>query len=129
MAEITREGGLNSGLPDHQGLDDDTRSALRRQADKEGKAVVVGGVQDFQKYFGEKALDDSEEIVEVPRGETPDSVMTSQENDELTAAATAGTATVDDSNTKEEIQAALDEQGIDYSSSDTKAELLEKLNG
>jgi hypothetical protein len=34
-----------------------------------------------------------------------------------------------DSRTKSEIQAELDERGVAYSSSDTKSELLEKLNG
>lgn len=129
MAEITREFGLNSGIPEGQGLDDNTRAALLRQAEKQGQPVVVGGIQDVQKFFGEKALDSSEETVNVPPGETEESVMTTAENDALTAAATGTAPVVDDSNTKEEITAALDERGIEYNASDTKQELLDRLNG
>jgi hypothetical protein len=34
-----------------------------------------------------------------------------------------------DSRTKAEIQAELDERGIEWNSGDTKADLLDKLNG
>lgn len=128
MAEIARESGLNSGLPDQDGLDDGTRAAIQRTLER-GKPVVVGGVQDFQKFFGEKALDDSEETVNLPPGETSETVITTAEHDAVTPGSGPDTAAVDDSNTKEEIQAALDDRGIEYNASDTKQELLDRLNG
>lgn len=130
MAEITREPGLNSGLPDQDGLDEGTRSALLRAAEKTGKPVVVGGVQDMQKFFGEKALDDSEDTVNIPPGETEESVITTAEHDALVSTqAGVPVGEFSDSNTKDELQAELDRRGIEYGSSDTKADLLDKLNG
>ena len=127
MAEIKREPGLNSGLPDQDGLDDGTRAAIERSLTR-GKPVVVGGVQDFQKFFGEKALDDAEETVNLPPGETEESVITTAEHDATTPGSGADAAAVSEDNTKEEIQAALDDRGIEYNASDTKQELLDRLN-
>lgn len=127
MAEITREPGLNSGIPDNDGLDEGTRAALLAQAEKTGKGVLVGGTQDVQRFFGELAKDDSEETVNMPPGENKES-PTSLEHDATTPGSGSDVASVSEDSTKEEIQAALDAQGIEYNTSDTKAELLERFN-
>ena len=124
---IRTEPGLNSGLPEHgSGLDPETKAAIERNANKDGAGVIVGGIQDVQRFFGELAKDESEPTVNIPPGED-ESSPTSMEHDALTAD-TATSAAFDDSYTKDEIAAELDRRGIDYSSGDTKADLLDKLN-
>lgn len=127
---ITVEPGLNSGLPDHgSGLDPDTKAAMERNASKDGKGVIVGGIGDVQRFFAEVAKDDAEPTVQIPRGEDASS-PTSMEHDALTGTGTATAApTFDDSYTKQEIQDELDRRGVDYNASDTKDDLLDKLNG
>ena len=122
---ISREPGLNSGLPEQDGLDDGTREALSRAANKDGKGVIVGGTQDVQKYFGELAKDDSVPEVNMPPGED-ESSPTSEEH----AAATAVDATsggFSEDNTVAELQAELERRG--EPTSGNKQELLERLNG
>lgn len=124
----TREPGLNSGLPNQDGLDDGTREALRRNSEKvAGQGVIVGGIQDVQRYFGELAKDDSEPAVTMPPG-TDESNPTSLEHDAATATATASAPEFDDSYSKADLQAALDDRGIDYTTSETKEELIDRLN-
>lgn len=119
---ITREPGLNSGLPDHDGLDEGTRAALLAASEKTGKGVIVGGTQDVQKYFGELAKDDSVSEVNLPPGEDEES-PTSQEHDALTAVTGS---TFDESNTVDELKAELEARG--ESTSGNKQELLDRLN-
>ena len=121
---ITKEPGLNSGLPSHgSGLDPDTKAAMERNANKDGKGVIVGGTQDVQRYFGELAKDASEPAVTMPPGED-ESSPTSLEH----AAATATTGTsFDDSYTVDELKAELESRG--EPTSGTKQELLDRLNG
>ena len=119
----TREPGLNSGLPEQDGLDEGTRQALLNAANKSGKGVLVGGIQDVQKFFGELAKDDSEPAVAMPPGEDEDS-PTSQEHDAATNA--AATTSFSEENTVAELQAELESRG--EPTSGTKAELLDRLN-
>src|SRR5687767_143632 len=104
---ITRQPGLNSGLPDQDGLDDGTRAAMERNANKDGKGVIVGGTQDVQRFFGELAKDDAEPAVDMPPGED-ESSPTSLEHDAVTA--TTGT-TFDDSYTVDDLKAELESRG------------------
>ena len=121
---ITKEPGLNSGLPSHgSGLDPDTKAAMERNASKDGKGVIVGGIQDVQQYFAELAKDNSEPAVAMPPGED-ESSPTSLEHDAATTA--TGTA-FDDSYTVDELKAELESRG--EATSGTKAELIERLNG
>ena len=126
MANIQKEPGLNSGLPQHgRGLDPETKAAMERNANKDGAGVIVGGTQDVQRFFAELAKDPNEPTVNIPPGED-ESSPTSIEHDQATA---GGTATFDDTYTKQELQDALDERGVEYNQSDAKDELLAKLNG
>lgn len=83
MADIQREPGLNKGLPYHgSGLDEGTKAAIERSLVK-GKPVVVGGVQDYQRDYSERAVDPSDPTT-LPPGETADSVVTIAEHDAAT---------------------------------------------
>lgn len=120
---ITRQPGLNSGIPDQDGLDDGTRAALEAAASKTGKGVIVGGTQDVQKFFGELAKDDAEPAVNMPPGED-DSSPTSMEHD---AATTTGSSSYDDTYTVDDLRSALEDRG--EATSGNKQELIDRLNG
>lgn len=122
---ITREPGLNSGLPDHDGLDEGTKAALLAAAEKTGKGVIVGGPQDVQKFFGELAKDEGEPTVNMPPGED-ESSPTSMEHD-ATNPGGSQAASFDDSYTVDELKEALEARGEPVSG--TKQELIDRLNG
>lgn len=128
MANIHTEPGLNSGLPEHgAGLDPDTKAAMERNANKDGKGVIVGGIGDVQRFFGELAKDESEPSVPLPRGEDASS-PTSMEHDAITADGATATGTAfDDSYTVDELKDELEARGEPVSG--TKQELLDRLNG
>lgn len=124
---ISREPGLNSGLPEQDGLDEGTKAALLAAANKSGKGVIVGGIQDVQRYFGELAKDPEVPEIGLPPGED-ESSPTSLEHDALTNPdAQAGAPQFDDSYTVEELQDALRERGDTVTG--TKQELIDRLNG
>jgi SAP domain len=126
----TNEPGLNSGLPYHDGLDEDTKQALLRAANRDGKPVVVGGIQDVQRYFGEKAVGNEIDIP-LPPGETADSVITTAEHDELMEMKSGVPHGEDAENfedsTVEELKDKLRDRG--ESVSGTKDELIARLEG
>lgn len=123
---IARKPGLNSGLPYQDGLDDDTRAALKRNSEKvAGQGVIVGGHQDTQRFFGELAKDAAEPAVEMPPG-TDESNPTSLEHDAATGTGTASAPVFDDSYTVDDLKAALAER--DQPTSGTKDELIARLN-
>lgn len=122
----TREPGLNSGLPDHDGLDEGTKQRLLAAANKSGKGVLVGGTQDVQKFFGELAKDANEPTVNIPPGED-ESSPTSMEHDAIKGdAVTAVGGGYDDSYTVDELKDALAAKG--EPTSGNKDELIERLN-
>lgn len=126
MANIAREPGLNSGIPDHDGLDPGTKASIEASLNKEGKGVIVGGIQDVQRFFGELAKDENEPSVQIPPGEDETS-PTSMEHDALTNTGTAVSAPAfDDSYTVDELKAELEAQ--DKPTSGTKQELIDRLN-
>lgn len=126
MANIHREPGLNSGIPDHDGLDEGTRASIEASLNKEGKGVIVGGIQDVQRFFGELAKDENEPSVQLPPGEDASS-PTSMEHDAATGVGTAASAPAfDDSFTVDELKAELEAQG--KTTSGTKQELIDRAN-
>lgn len=122
---------INQGIPAHSGLDEATRDRLRRAADGGNDGIAVNSFADLQR--GTVSADPTEGPLNP--NQDPEGIVSVRTDDPLLggtpggAAASEATTEFDDSYTKADLQAALDEKGIEYAQSETKDELLDKLNG
>lgn len=124
---------INQGIPAHSGLDDATRDKLRRAADGGNDGIAVNSFADLQR--GTISADPTEGPLNP--NQDPSGIVSVRTDDPLMGGTPGGAAAsdagsdggFDDTYSKAELQDALDERGIDYTTSDTKDDLLKKLNG
>lgn len=126
-----RRDNLNRGIPKHSGLDDTTREALRRAADGGNEGIAVNSFADLGR--GTISADPTEGPLNP--NQDPEGIVSVRTDDPLLGGTPGGapaadtSSEFDDSYTKAELQAELDKRGVDYSQSDSKDDLLGKLNG
>lgn len=133
MAKVDTSDNMNQGLPENTGLDATVKARLRRQLEGPSGGIKVGSFRDLQLGLTDTSVEErptnpnqpDEDLISVAENDAAAGIETQATQDE--GLEISGSSSEYDAMTKDELMAELDNQGIAYSSSETKAELRAKL--